>query len=41
MDLPDFLIELLNKQYGEEITRNILEGYSKERKLTFIHFYIE
>lgn len=30
-NLPEFLIEELNKQYGEEITNKILEGYSKNR----------
>ncbi len=33
--LPKFLIEMLNKQYGEEITSKILEGYSKKRMVTF------
>ncbi len=29
--LPDFLIKELNKEYGEEITNKILDGYSKKR----------
>lgn len=33
--LPKFLIEMLNKQYGKEITSKILEGYSQKRKVTF------
>ena len=33
--IPKFLEEKLNKQYGEEITKKILEGYSKKRKVTF------
>ena len=35
MSLPVFLIQMLNEQYGEEVTAKILEGYSKQRKLTF------
>lgn len=33
--IPEFLIEMLNQQYGEEITSKILEGYSQKRKVTF------
>ena len=33
--VPKFLIEMLNQQYGEEITSKILEGYSQERMVTF------
>ena len=33
--VPEFLIEMLNKQYGEEITSKILEGYSQKRMVTF------
>lgn len=33
--VPEFLIEMLNKQYGEGITSKILEGYSKKRMVTF------
>ncbi len=33
--VPEFLIEILNKQYGEEITSKILEGYSQKRMVTF------
>lgn len=29
--VPQFLIEKLNKQYGEEIIKNILNGYSQNR----------
>ena len=35
MKLPEFLLEMLNNQYGEKIALNIIEGYEKERKLTF------
>lgn len=31
IDLPEFLIEMLNKQYGKELTNKILEGYSVKR----------
>lgn len=34
-NLPEFLIEQLQRQYGEEITKRILEGYGKQRFLTF------
>ena len=33
--IPEFLIEMLNQQYGEEITSKILEGYLKKRMVTF------
>ncbi len=33
--IPDFLIEKLNKQYGEELTNKILDGYKVKRKVTF------
>ena len=33
--IPEFLIEMLNQQYGEEITSKILEGYSQKRMVTF------
>lgn len=33
--VPKFLIEMLNQQYGEEITSKILEGYTKKRMVTF------
>lgn len=33
--VPKFLIEMLNKQYGEEITNKVLEGYSQKRMVTF------
>ena len=35
MNIPDFLIDMLNVQYGKEITEKILQGYSKKRKVTF------
>ena len=35
MSLPVFLIQMLNEQYGEELTTKIIEGYTKHRKLTF------
>lgn len=33
--VPEFLIEMLNQQYGEEITNKILEGYLQKRMVTF------
>ena len=33
--IPDFLIQKLKEQYGEEITNRILEGYSIKRPVTF------
>jgi len=35
INMPEFLIEMLNKQYGEELTKKILEGYNVKRKVTF------
>ena len=32
--IPDFLKELLLNQYGEELTKRILDGYNKKRKTT-------
>ncbi len=32
--LPEFLLEKLNKQYGEEITSKIIDGYSSKRSVT-------
>ena len=32
--IPEFLIELLNKQYGEDLTKKIVEGYNNKRKTT-------
>lgn len=29
--IPEFLIELLNKQYGEDLTKKIIEGYNKRK----------
>lgn len=34
-NIPEFLIEMLNNQYGEEIAKNIIDGYEKERVTTF------
>lgn len=33
-NIPEFLIELLEKQYGENITKEILKGYKTKRKVT-------
>lgn len=33
--LPEFLIEMLNKQYGEKMTEKIIEGYRAKRPVTF------
>ncbi len=35
MNIPDFLIDMLNTQYGKEVTEKILEGYLAKRKVTF------
>lgn len=32
--IPEFLIEQLNKQYGKELTKEILEGYKEKRNTT-------
>ena len=32
--IPEFLIEQLNNQYGENLTKQILEGYNKKRNTT-------
>lgn len=32
--IPDFLIEMLERQYGEELTNTILQGYQMKRKTT-------
>lgn len=34
-NIPQFLIEMLEKQYGKELTEEILEGYAAKRKVTF------
>lgn len=34
MQIPQFLNEMLLKQYGEEITNKIIEGYTKQRLVT-------
>ena len=34
-NIPEFLIEMLNNQYGEETAKNIIDGYEKERVTTF------
>lgn len=34
MAIPNFLINKLTSQYGEELTKKILDGYSKKRKVT-------
>lgn len=33
--IPEFLQEMLDAQYGDEITKKILEGYNKKRPVTF------
>ena len=33
--IPQFLIEMLEQQYGQELTNEILEGYTVKRKVTF------
>lgn len=32
--IPEFLQKMLEKQYGQELTQKILEGYSKQRPVT-------
>ena len=34
-NIPSFLIEMLEKQYGESITKKILEGYKAKNPVTF------
>lgn len=34
-NLPEFLLEMLEKQYGSETTQKIIDGYSKNRLTTF------
>ena len=34
-NIPQFLIEMLEKQYGKELAKEILQGYSLKRKVTF------
>lgn len=34
-NIPAFLIEMLKKQYGEELTKKIIEGYTVTRPVTF------
>lgn len=33
--VPEFLIKMLEIKYGEELTKNIIEGYKVKRKVTF------
>lgn len=33
-NIPDFLIEMLNKQYEENIVNKILQGYNVKRRIT-------
>ncbi len=35
INIPEFLEEMLNKQYGEELTKEIIEGYKNKRPVTF------
>lgn len=35
LNLPSFLIQKLEKQYGKEVTSNIMQGYQAKRKTTF------
>lgn len=34
-NIPEFLYEILIKEYGENVTKKIIEGYSKKRPTTF------
>ena len=33
--IPQFLIEILDKQYGKDLTEEIIKGFSVKRKVTF------
>ena len=33
--IPEFLIEKLKNQYGKDLVKEIIEGYKKQRKVTF------
>lgn len=33
--IPEFLEMILLKEYGEELTNKVIEGYAKKRKTTF------
>ena len=33
-NIPEFLTLMLKKQYGEDITKNIINGYGVDRKTT-------
>ena len=35
MKIPIFLSKMLENQYGQELTKKIIEGYSKKRCTTF------
>ena len=35
MELPEFFVNKLKNQYGEEITKKIIQGYYTQRKTTF------
>ena len=35
MNIPQFLIEMLEEQYGKDLSKEILEGYLAKRKVTF------
>ena len=34
-NLPEILIQMLEEQYGKEVTKSILQGYQTKRKTTF------
>ena len=34
-DIPDFLVEMLKKQYGDKIASDIVNGYNKKRVSSF------
>ena len=35
MIVADFLLDMLKKQYGENISKQIIEGFASKRKVTF------
>ena len=39
-NIPQFLVEMLKKQYGKVLAEEILQGYSAKRKVTFMFLYV-
>ena len=34
MSIPDFLVDKLNSVYGNEVSKEIIDGFSSQRKIT-------